>query len=317
MRNLSQTDLALLNMPSFKALRSFVAAARYRSFSRAAEALCVTQAAISRQIRDLEEHLGTELFLRQGREVSLTAAGSLLLDTAQLSMLNIYQTTERIRRETRDRRNLTLCCTHALSALRLGQQLKGFANANPEIRLNVITTERFRAMEPGIVPDIFISQALDERPGYRRRALFHEVIYPVCTPAYLDAHPQLRTAEGLRQAALLDLDPYGRAQLTERFDWNAWFSHPASQSGSRTPGCTPAFSSNDYSLLMQLVLDDQGVALGWDHLVAPLLRQGRLVRPLAGEVMLKDEIHYLVVNQDTADDPACLRLQNWLIEQFT
>ena len=82
----SQPDQALIAMPSFKAMRSFVAAAKYRNFTRAAEALCVTQAAISRQIRELETHLGTDLFVRNGREMILTPSGAALFD---LSLIHI------------------------------------------------------------------------------------------------------------------------------------------------------------------------------------------------------------------------------------
>jgi LysR family glycine cleavage system transcriptional activator len=113
----ARQDQVLMQMPSFKAMRSFVAAAKYRNFTRAAEALCVTQAAISRQIRDLELYLNTELFIRTGREVRLTASGTALFDAAQLSLTNIFNATERIRRESNDKRTLTLCCSPAFSTM--------------------------------------------------------------------------------------------------------------------------------------------------------------------------------------------------------
>lgn len=312
----SPADQALMKMPSFKAMRSFVAAAKYRNFTRAAETLCVTQAAISRQIRDLEIYLGTELFIRTGRELKLTTSGAALFDAAQLSLLNIYQATERIRREQHDKHRLTLCCTPALSALWLSPRIKDFIAANPDVDLNVITTQHFLAMEPGILPDIFITKTPDLRPGYLRIPLFPEVVYPVCTPAYLQAHPEARTLEGMRQCALLDLNPYGRSQLSEQVDWDVWFAFqsldleiPASQS----PHC---FSSNDYSLLMHMALDGQGIALGWDHLVRHHLQEGRLVRPVAEEMILRDAVQCLVVNEQKAQDPACGRLREWLIAQF-
>jgi len=312
----SQPDQALIGMPSFKAMRSFVAAAKYRSFTRAAEALCVTQAAISRQIRELELYLGTELLTRTGREVKLTTAGTALYDAAQLSLHNIFQATERIRREQADKRTLTLCCSPALSTLWLSHRLKDFFGSNPDIDLNVITTQHFLAMEPGINPDIFITKTLDIRPGYLRIPLFHEVVYPVCTPAYLHAHPELRTLEGMRASTLLDLNPYGRAQLSENLDWNLWFSfqaHDLQLPASQSP---QYFSSNDYGLLIQMALDDQGLALGWDHLVRHLVQQGRLVRPIAEELVLRESLQSLMINEQKQDDPACRRLKEWLISQF-
>src|SRR5690242_11549633 len=92
----TEPDQTLIKMPSLRAVKAFVAAARYQNFTRAAEALCVTQAAISRQIRELEEHLGAELFNRAGRAVELTSAGSIFYDAVQLSFTNIAQAAERI-----------------------------------------------------------------------------------------------------------------------------------------------------------------------------------------------------------------------------
>lgn len=316
MANSMRPDQALIAMPSFKAMRSFVAAAKYRSFTRAAEALCVTQAAISRQIRDLETHLGTELFIRSGRDIQLTAAGTALFDAAQLSLLNIFQATERIRREKSDKRTLTLCCSPALSGLWLSHRLKDFFSANPDVDLNVITTQHFQGMEPGTTPDIFITKTVDLGPGYLRIPLFHEVVYPVCTPRYLEAHPELGTLEGMRNSVLLDLNPYGRSQLSEQVDWNVWFALQSQY--AQIPGLDSAqyFSSNDYTLLIQMALDDQGIALGWDHLVRHLIRQGRLVRPVQEELTFSEALQYLMVNEKKAEDPACVRLRDWLIAQF-
>ncbi|MGJ7514388.1 LysR family transcriptional regulator [Pseudomonas baetica] len=309
-------DQALIAMPSFKAMRSFVAAARYRNFTRAAEALCVTQAAISRQIRELETHLGTELFMRSGREIRLTAAGTALFDAAQLSLFNIFQATERIRREKIDKHALTLCCSPALSAVWLSHRLKDFFSAHPDVDLNVITTQHFQGMEPGVTPDILITKSLDLGPGYLRIPLFHEIVYPVCTPRYLEAHPELSTLQGLRNGVLLDLNPYGRSQLAEQVDWNVWFAFQSHDLHLPPPQSPQYFSSNDYGLLVQMALDDQGVALGWDHLVRHHIQQGRLVRPVTQELPFKEAVQYLMINEKKADDPACQRLRDWLIEQF-
>ncbi|WP_177431513.1 LysR family transcriptional regulator [Pseudomonas huaxiensis] len=312
----SQPDQSLIAMPSFKAMRSFVAAAKYRNFTRAAEALCVTQAAISRQIRELETHLGTELFVRSGREVMLTPSGAALFDAAQLSLLNIFQATERIRRQKSDKRTLTLCCSPAMSTLWLSRRMHSFFSANPDLDVNIITTQHFLALEPGIDPDIFVTKIFDLRPGYLRTPLFHEVVYPVCSPGYLNAHPELKTLEGIRNSVLLDLNPYGRAQLTEHVDWDAWFALQARDWPLAASDHSHYFTSNDYGLVVQMALDGQGVALGWDHLVRDMVREGRLVRPVAEELTLSEALQYLIVKEEKADDPACLRLKAWLIAQF-
>lgn len=304
-------------MPSLRAVRSFVAAAKYQNFTRAAEALCVTQAAISRQIRELEGYLGTPLFKRVGRSVELTTAGSIFFDAAQLSFINIAQAADRIRKDHRTgaRRPLTLCCSPAFSALWMSHRLPSFFSANPDIDLNLVTTQNFLSMEPGVYPDIFITKMSRVRDGYVSLPLFHDVIYPVCTPAYLEAHPEIRTLEGLRDGVLLNLSPYGRSQVAEHVDWGVWLGIHHLDIEDRSRDSLHYFNANDYNMLIQMVLNDQGVALGWDHLVGPLVEQGRLVRPVEQEVVLEETRHYLAYREDKADDEALSRFRDWFMRQ--
>ena len=310
-------DQMLLKMPSLRAVKYFVAAARYQSFTRAAETLCVTQAAISRQIRELEEHLDTALFKRVGRSVELTTAGSIFFDAAQLSFINIAQAATRIRKDygSTARRTLTLCCTPAFSALWMSHRLPGFFSANPDIDLNLITTQNFLTLEPGINPDIFITKMSRIRDGYVSRALFHDRIYPVCTPGYLAAHPEIRTLEGLRDGVLLNLSPYGRSGVAEHVDWGVWLAIHRLDIDERLHRGPHYFNANDYNLLIQMVLNDQGVTLGFDHLVGPLVEQGRLVRPVEHEVALEETHHYLAYREDMADDDALGRFRDWFMAQ--
>ncbi|WP_431024135.1 LysR substrate-binding domain-containing protein [Halomonas sp. H5] len=310
-------DQTLLKMPSLRAVKSFVAAARYQNFTRAAEALCVTQAAISRQIRELESHLGTALFKRAGRSVELTTAGSIFFDAAQLSFINIAQAAERIQKNhgSNARRTLTLCCSPAFSALWISPRLPSFFSDNPDIDLNLVTTQNFLSMEPGVNPDIFITKMSRIRDGYVSTPIFHDRIYPVCTPSYLETHPEIRTLEGLRDGLLLNLSPYGRSQVSEHVDWGVWLAIHQLDIEDRPAQGPHFFNANDYSLLIQMVLNDQGVALGWHHLVAPLVEQGRLIRPVEQEVVLEETRHYFAYREDKADDEALSRFRDWFLRQ--
>lgn len=310
-------DQLLLKMPSLRAVKCFVAAARHESFTRAAETLCVTQAAISRQIRELEAHLGTALFERVGRSVKLTAAGSIFFDAAQLSFINIAQAATRIRKDygSNARRTLTLCCTPAFSALWMSHRLPSFFTSNPDIDLDLVTTQNFQSMEPGIYPDVFITKLARVRDGYVSRPLFHDRIYPVCTPSYLEAHPEARTLEGIRDGVLLNLSPYGRSQVAEHVDWGVWLAIHRIDIEDRPPTSAHFFNVNDYGLLIHMVLNDQGLALGWDHLVAPLIEQGRLVRPVEHEMVLEETFHYLAYREDKASDDAQTRFVHWFLAQ--
>jgi len=103
-------DRLLAQMPSLRALRCFVTAARYESFTQAAEVLCVTQAAVSRQIKELEDTLEVALFERTGRHIALTDAGRILYNASYLSIMNIAEAAQAVRRV--DRHALTLCISH-------------------------------------------------------------------------------------------------------------------------------------------------------------------------------------------------------------
>ena len=233
-------DMTLLKMPSLKAVKSFVAAAKYQSFTRAAEALCVTQAAISRQIRELEAYLGVDLFKRVGRAVELTEAG-----------------------------------------------------------------------------DIFITKMARIQDGYRSYPLFHDVIYPVCTPRYKEEHPELSSLEGLRDGVLLNLSPYGRSQVAEHVDWGVWLAYHDVDIEKRPHDSPHVFNANDYNLVISMVLTHQGVALGWNHLVATLIENGTLIRPIEEEVVLHESQHYLTFREDRINDDACCRLRDWILAQFS
>lgn len=310
------TDQLLLKMPSMRAVKCFVAAARYQSFTRAAETLCVTQAAISRQVRELEEYLGTPLFERVGRSVKLTQAGTIFFDAAQLSFLNIAQAATRVRKDygNDSRRKLSVCCSPAFSALWMAHRLPSFFSANPDIDLDLVTTQSFLSLEPGLHPDVFITKISRVRDGYVSEPLFHDRIYPVCTPRYVDAHPEIRTLEGLRSGVLLNLSPYGRSQVAEHVDWGVWLAiHHVDLEGLPRAGAH-YFNANDYNLLLQMVLSDQGVALGFDHLVTPLIEKGLLLRPVEEELILEDTRHYFAFREDKAHDGALLRFRQWFRE---
>ncbi|NNA91691.1 LysR substrate-binding domain-containing protein [Pseudomonas gessardii] len=312
----TEPDQTLIKMPSLRAVKAFVAAARYQNFTRAAEALCVTQAAISRQIRELEDHLGAELFNRAGRAVELTSAGSIFYDAVQLSFTNIAQAAERISSNTNSKHVVTLCCSQAFANLLLLPRLPSFFEAHPEIDLNLVVTQNFLTMENGVHPDLIICKLIKSHDGYHSQPLMHDQIYPVCSPLYLEQHPELRTVHDLRDGALLNLSPFGRSQVAEHVDWSVWLAYHDIDLKARPADSPPFFNANDYNLLIQLALNHQGVVLGWNHLVGHLVKTGVLVRPVEQMMVLQDSKHYLSFNEDKQHDAGCRRLHEWLLGEF-
>ncbi|MCZ2722581.1 LysR family transcriptional regulator [Marinomonas sp. 15G1-11] len=308
-----EPDQILVKMPSLRAVRSFVAAAKYQNFTRAAEALCVTQAAISRQIRELEASLGVALFKRSGRAVELTEAGVTFYDAAYLSFVNIAQVSQRIQNHKQGKQELVICCSPAFSAFWLSTRLPQFFAENPDIDVTVVTTSNFLQMEPGIHPDIFINKVSDPREGYHSIPLFFDSIYPVCSPLYLKQHPEITTLEGLKNTTLLNLSPYGRSQIAEHVDWEVWLDRQAGGGEIRFNRDRHTFNANDYNMLIQMVLNHQGVSLGWHHLVMPMIEQGWLVRVGTSEAIYKEKLHYLTYAESKQEHEVFGVFKKWFL----
>ncbi len=308
-----EPDQILVKMPSLRAVKSFVAAAKYQNFTRAAEALCVTQAAISRQIRELEAALGVTLFKRSGRAVELTEAGSIFYDAAYLSFVNIAQAAQRIQNTGKRRQALTICCTPAFSTFWLSYRLPAFIALHPEIDVNMVTTNNFLQMEPGVRPDIFINKASDPREGYHSVPLFYDLIYPVCSPQYLQDNPEIITLEGLQQSVLLNLSPFGRSQVAEHVDWGVWFAFHDMELDQSDDSQLRIFNANDFNMLAQMALNHQGVCLGWNQLVEHMLAEGRLVRVGDHKAVFKEKLHYLTYTEDKSTTPAFKAFMDWFM----
>lgn len=310
-----EPDQLLLKMPSLRAIKAFVAAAKCLSFSRAAESLCVTPAAISRQIKELEDYLGAELFSRSGRAVELTAAGANFFSVAQLSFMNIAQAADRLRQQGQARQALTVCCSPATANLWLAPRLGQFSALHPDVQLNIVCTHDFDQLQAGVMPDVFITQSAKIRDGYLSHQLFGELIYPVCSPAYFSGLPDALGLEGLRGESLLNLSPFGRAPLAEFVDWEIWFALHKVKLAERPASAPGLLNANDYTMLLQLALRGQGIALGWHHLVSDLVNQGLLVRLVGFDIVQPQTFHYLAVREQVADLPAALSFKDWVIGQ--
>lgn len=312
----AEPDETLLSMPSFRSVRTFVAAARHQNFTRAAEALCVTQAAVSRQIRELEYFLDTRLFSRDGKSVVLTPAGQIFFDAVQLSSTNIAQAAQRIRgrEQAHISSRVTISCSAAFLSCWLSRHLPDFLTAHPDVHVRLISTHDFLAFEPGSKPDLVICKLPDIGADYTTAPLFHDVIYPVASPDYVQT--QLAGTNDLRDAKLLDLTPYGRSQIAEHVDWNVWLAHCSAGTPSGESRSPSNISSNDYRALIQLAADGFGVALGWDHLIRPWLDSGQLLRVGERELVFENAFHYLATQKHSAEREAVDRLSRWLVSRL-
>lgn len=252
-------------LPSLHTLQVFEAAARRLSFTRAAVELHLTQAAVSRQIRQLEAALEHRLFVRLHRRVELTPAGERLAADLSQSFTQIARSIAQVRGETRER--LRLSVEPAFAARWLLPRLPRFIAGEPQIDVEVESTEILR--ELGTETDLAIRyvEGSRQRPSRGAVLLADLSMFPVLAPSLLRPNQKLQEPGDLLQFPLLHEDE-GRS-------WQAWF-HAAGLSDAALPR---RMRFNDVALVLQAAVAGHGVALGDDLLAADDLKAGRLLKP--------------------------------------
>ncbi|MEM1300563.1 MAG: transcriptional regulator GcvA [Pseudomonadota bacterium] len=248
------------------ALRAFEAAARHMSFAKAAEELFVTPAALSYQIKQLEEHLGTPLFVRMNRAVDLTEAGRALQPGTAEGFDQLRDAVRAVAR-LRDDAGLTITAGPAFTAKWLAPRFFRFANKHPEVELRFVATLRVMDFQrDGIDAAIRFGQSISDNEYGEELA--EEWMTPVCTPALAE---QIRQ-DGIGAATLLHdesiefLDPAP--------NWRAW-SKAAGMELDWTHG--QHFTNADHAI--DFALEGGGVVLGRVVLVERYLETGRMVAP--------------------------------------
>jgi DNA-binding transcriptional LysR family regulator len=294
-------------MPSLDLIRGFEAAARNLSFTKAAAELFVTQSAVSRQVKALEEQLGTPLFQRRYRAILLTEAGQLLYRAASEAMRLLADTSAAIQAPDAGK-TVTVTCTNGFASLWLMPRLPEFREEHPEIDLRISANYRMVDLErEGIEMAIrYIVPALAP-PGAVRLFRAAEV-FPVCAPALLKkpGKPLLKP-EDLRHHVLLHVEDEHAAPATA---WPMWLE--VVQLQNLKPAGTLHFSHDEH--LIQAALDGQGVALGLGPLVRQMVKQGRLVAPFE-QKFTSARGYYLVISKRDADRPEVKSLASWLIRR--
>ena len=294
-------------LPGLNALLVFEAAARHLSFTRAGEELCVSQAAVSRQIRQLEERLGSRLFHRRHRALDLTDAGRQLQQAVSIGFGHIADTAREIG-SADNRARVNVATTVAFATYWFAPRLAEFRRHYPDVEVRVLASDRQRDHLNDSV-DLALTCGWQPIAGWQATQLFAEEIFPVCSSAYLERHP-VQGVEELPEHTLLHLDSRHWLDVGwDPVDWTTWLS----TFGIAYQPRRPIVTFNNYPILVEAALDGQGIALGWRHLSAGLLSQDRLVRPVPESRQL-DRHYYLVLREQTAPAPELLALREWLLQ---
>ncbi|HUL67818.1 MAG TPA: transcriptional regulator GcvA [Burkholderiaceae bacterium] len=291
-------------LPALDFVRGFDAAARHLSFTKAAAELFLTQSAISRQIKALEEQLGVALFQRRHRALVLTEAGRHFHQAAADALRLLQEAAVRVRGG--GARRLTLSTTIGFASLWLIPRLNDFRIHFPDIDIRIDANNRLIDLAREEV-DVAIRYCTPDLAPAGAQRLFGEQVIVVCSPRLAES-PGLGTPADLAHHVLLHYErPDGVAPWSS---WEVWLEVQG------VPGLKPAGSVSFTALdhLMQAAINGQGVALAPTPLVRRLLAEGKLVAPLKA-VTGSARAYYLLVEAGAAARPSVRQFIDWMSKQ--
>ncbi len=292
----------LRRLPPLNALKAFEAAARHESFTRAAEELCVTQGAVSHQVKALEVELGIKLFNRERQRLLITGAGREYLGVVRDALDRIAVGTDRlVQRQSSG--VLTVSTSLDFAAKWLVHRLGRFAEAHPDIDLRISATLHHVDFAREEV-DLAVRHGDGNWAGLDVVRMCSEQLFAVCSPKLLSARQRLSKPSDVLKFPLLHLD--------DRKDWSKWLEAAGVAAAEPTHG--PVL--NRASMVIDAAVDGQGVALARTALAAWDLINGRLVRPF--ELVLRlSKSYWVVCPKATSALPKITTFRAWLLAEAT
>ena len=286
-------------LPPLNGLRAFEAAARHMSFTDAAEELSVTQAAISHQVRGLEQRLGLKLFVRRNRSLLLSEAGQAYLPSVRSAFDQLNEATEKLLQKDRGG-HLTVTTTTSFAVKWLVPRLGGFQRANPEIDVRVSTGTALVEFSREDV-DIGIRYGRGQWPNLVAERLVAEDVMPVCAPSLMKGPNGLKKPADLKRFTLLH-------SVSFPDDWQVWLTAAGVKGIDASRGISFDFALAAY----QAAMDGLGVALGRNPLVEPDLKAGRLVVPFDFK-RSSDFAYYLVYPPEAIRRRKIKAFRDWVM----
>ncbi|KAA5604203.1 transcriptional regulator GcvA [Roseospira marina] len=287
-------------LPPLNALRAFAAAARHLSFTRAAEDLYVTQAAVSHQVKALEDFLGVPLFRRGTRAIHLTEAGQRYALRVQDAFRTLHDATDALLAQEESGR-LTVTTMTSFAAKWLIPRLGDFLSAHPEIELRLETGMEAVDLQTGAV-DVALRLGPGPYPNLHAEILLRDEVFPVCAPALMDGPYPLHTPPDLAHYVLLQ---------DGGLDWAVWLD-AAGLRGRFDPYRGPGFL--DSTMSIQAAVAGHGVLLGRTVLVADELADGRLIAPF--DLAIESNfVYWFLCRPDRLESPRVQAFRDWVRRQ--
>jgi len=293
-------------LPALPQLHTFEAVARRMSFTAAADELCLTQSAVSRQIKSLEDDLGRPLFLRRHRAIELTPDGHRLFEAVTRGLDEIAYCVSDLRVAT-EMPQITVAASVAFSYYWLMPRLERFTERYPEIDLRVLATDQKVNLTEQDA-DIAVLYGDGGWEGVEARRLFGERVYPVCSPRYLQEHPELQRPSDLLDQTLIHLD--GGGTIWGAVDWQTWLV----QQGVAGQPVRRGIRLNSYPMVLQGAEAGRGVALGWSYITDEMLASGQLVCPFENPIETTCSYYIGALDRKTST-PAISGFIQWITEE--
>lgn len=289
------------DLPSLTALAAFEAAARHKSFNRAAAELNVTPGAVSRQIKSLEDGFGVPLFVRSKDGVTPTPDADELYTTISNGFARASETIQRIKTGNRTRR-VTIACTNAVASMWLMPRMGDFWRRFPDIVVDHLISDDGRDFRRAEV-DLRIRYGLGAWPDERAELLLSEIIYPVASPRFAAQH-EGATAGDISALPLLHVDWVDPT-------WTGWDELFRRAGIPHGPLGGRRFST--FAVAIQACRDDQGVAVGWHRLLRDQVAAGALVA-FTDLVIPAPGSYHLTWNEARSLSPGAEVMRDWLVE---
>jgi LysR family transcriptional regulator, glycine cleavage system transcriptional activator len=295
----------MLDHIPLEAFRVFDTACRQMNFSKAGRELNITQAAVSRRIKGLEDHLGAALFTRRGKNLELTAQGARLFQRVRAALDYLEESLDPFRPAKGG--TIAIAASGSVSHLWLGGRLRDFGKENPAISLRLLTSDTSSDLAAE-TNDIVILYSTGEHPRWDLTLVMPERLMPVASPDYLDSRGLDAATLTVEQIASLDLIDYERFNA-HWISFRQWFSRVSP--ALRLKLQSPRFSFSTYIMAIDAALRGDGIALGSLGLIEEQLADGRLVT-VGSECLSTGYGYYLGLPKDKAVTPEARQLHAFL-----
>lgn len=287
-------------LPPLNALKAFDSAARHLSFTKAADELFVTQAAVSHQIKALEEHLAIKLFTRRNRSLLLTEEGQIYAVEIQEMFKHLQEATTRLQQKN-NKGTINVSTPPSFASQWLIPRISQFSELEPDIDVRIQAVNHDEDFMADDI-DIAIYHGRGRWSGMVSEKLLSEFLTPMCSPLVLNKSKPLQH--------LADLSHWNLLHDMSRQNWKKWLQHFVVTNVNVNKG--PVFSHS--MMVLQAAALGQGIALGNTILAKPELDAGRLVTPF-NEKLESPHSFYVVCRDSPSDLAKVASFKDWLLSQ--